>query len=101
MFIFFHVSIFVLQSVYVCFLLRKEKLLKLFQQLDLYKDDVRLPAQVCVGVRYRQWILVCVCVFFNAVCGYIVCSVWVYSMQCVCDVCACVRACVKTCFVHV
>ncbi len=34
------------ESVYVCYLLRKEKLLKLFVQLGLYKDDVTLPAQV-------------------------------------------------------
>ena len=35
-----------LQSVYACHLLRKQKLLKVFQSLGVYKPDVRLPAEV-------------------------------------------------------
>lgn len=39
-----------LQSVYACHLLRKDKLLKVFQGLQLYKPDVRLPAEVRLTV---------------------------------------------------
>ena len=35
-----------LQAVYVSFLLRKDRLVKYFRELDLFKDDIKLPAEV-------------------------------------------------------
>ena len=36
------------QQIYASSLLRKEKLVKFFKSLNLYLQDVRLPANVCV-----------------------------------------------------
>ena len=37
-----------LQAVYISYLLSKEKLVKYFHELQLFKDDIRLPAEVRV-----------------------------------------------------
>lgn len=34
------------QAIYISFLLRKDKLVKYFRELQLFKDDIQLPAEV-------------------------------------------------------
>ena len=41
--------LYLLQSVYMSHLVRKDKLVKCFEQLGLFKEDVRLPAEVRVS----------------------------------------------------
>ncbi len=37
-----------LQSIYISFLLRKDKLVKYFRELQIFKDDIQYPAEVCI-----------------------------------------------------
>ena len=38
-----------MQSVYISFLMRKDKLVKYFRELQIFKDDIRFPAEVSVS----------------------------------------------------
>lgn len=35
-----------LQSIYISFLMRKDKLVKYFRELQIFKDDIQFPAEV-------------------------------------------------------
>lgn len=40
-----------LQSIYISFLMRKDKLVKYFRELQIFKDDIQFPAEVCVSAH--------------------------------------------------
>ena len=52
-----HVYLSCLQSIYISSLLRKDKLVKYFRELQIFKDDIQYPAEVCIDHQCHNIIL--------------------------------------------